>query len=128
MWKIPPQSIVEFAQWIVHCVWLTLSILSALFLREKMNHFSLKMHQISHISFDMTILTRKFNKIFIQKIMCEIWCIFKEKWFIFSFKNEAIRSESVNIASCLIIQKIVTITSSSWGYNIHSNFSVTIKY
>ena len=39
---------------------LKLSLLNASFLREKMNHFSLKMHQIYHMSFCMTILTRKF--------------------------------------------------------------------
>ena len=33
-----------------------------------MNHFSLKMHQAWHMSFCMTILTRKFNKIFLLKL------------------------------------------------------------
>ena len=58
---------------------------------EKMNHFSLKMHQIWHMSFCMTILRRKLTKIFLlktvlQKLMYQIWCIFKEKWLIFSSK------------------------------------------
>ena len=41
---------------------LTLSLLSASFLREKINHFSLKMYQIWHMSFCMTILTGEFTK------------------------------------------------------------------
>ena len=41
-------------------LFLTLSLLSASFLRGKMKHFSLKMYQIRHTSFYMTILTGKF--------------------------------------------------------------------
>ena len=37
--------------------YLTLSLLSALFLRKKMNQFILKIHQICHMSFCMTFLT-----------------------------------------------------------------------
>ena len=48
--------------------YLTFSILSALFLREKMNHFLLKMHQIRHVGFCITILTRKLTKIFLLNI------------------------------------------------------------
>ena len=32
-------------------------------------------------------LTYKFCKIVIQKLICQIWCIFKEKWLIFSSKT-----------------------------------------
>ena len=59
-----------------HCVSiLTLSLLSASFLRKKINHFFLKMHQIWHMSFCMTILTRKFNKIFLLTLSYKNSCV-----------------------------------------------------
>ena len=52
----------------------------------KRNYFSSKMHQI---------LINFLVKIVIQKMRCQIWCICKEKWFIFFIKNKTLRSESV---------------------------------
>ena len=49
-------------------VLLTLSLVSASFLRNKINYFSLKMHKIWHISFCITILTRKLKKILLLKL------------------------------------------------------------
>ena len=42
--------------------------LSGLAFEEKTKYFSLEMHQMWHKSFGMTILTRKFNKIFLLKL------------------------------------------------------------
>ena len=40
-------------------------------------------------------------KIVIQKLMCQIWCIFKEKWLIFFIKKEALKSKRVIPSICL---------------------------
>ena len=53
-------------------------------------------HEFLYDNFNKKILINFFVKTIIQKLMCQILFIFKEKWFIFFFKNKALRSEIVN--------------------------------
>ena len=56
-----------------------------LFWRKKMNHFSWK--YIKYDNFKNKILLNFLVKIIIQKLMCQILCIFKNKWYILSSKT-----------------------------------------
>ena len=53
-------------------------------------------------NFNIKILVNFNVKIVIQNLMCQILCIFKEKWFIFSFINKALRRTSVKHFSTAI--------------------------
>ena len=70
---------------------------------EKMNHFFLKMHKIWHMSFCMTILTKKCNKIFLLKLSYKKkthvlnFMHFQEEMVHFFLKNKALRSEGVKV-------------------------------
>ena len=66
---------------------LTLSLLST---SKKWTISPWKCIKFLHMSFGNYLV-----KIVIKKLTCQIWCIFKEKWFIFFLKSEALRSESV---------------------------------
>ena len=46
-------------------------------------------------------------KIAIQKFICQILCIFLEKWLTFFLKNEILSSESVNIYSTFLEAKVL---------------------
>ena len=73
---------------------------------KKMNPFSLKIHQIWHMSFSMTILPRKFTKTFLLKLSHKNSFLkfdaFSRKNGSFFLRNDALRSESINIKVMLI--------------------------
>ena len=52
-------------------------------------------HKFLYDNFSKKILLNFLVKIIIKKLMSQICCIFKNKWFIFFLQNEALRSESV---------------------------------
>ena len=52
-------------------------------------------HEFLYDNLNKKILLNFLVKVVIQKLMCQILCIFKEKWFIFFPRNEALRSKSV---------------------------------
>ena len=64
---------------------------------EKMNYFSLKMHQI-YDNFNKKIYFLKLS----HKNSCQIWCIFNGKWSIFSLKT--MRWEAKVLISTLYIK------------------------
>ena len=61
-----------------------------LFFEEKMNHFKYNTWVF------VWQLTKNFN-ILMQKLMCQFWCIFKEKWFIFPSKPMRWKAKKLNI-------------------------------
>ena len=55
-------------------------------------------HEFLYDNFNKKILLNFLVKIVIQKLMCQIWCIFKDKWFISSSKTR--RWEAKVLISC----------------------------
>ena len=67
-------------------------------------------HELLYESFNKKILLNFLVRIIIQKLLSQIWCLFKEKWFIFFLKNEALRCKKL-IYKCRINLHIYTISS-----------------